>query len=140
MRRISLKVPSLIVVSLGLAFALFLFVTSSSGAYAATTVVSPRNVPVPAQATWLRAITVRTDGEFATQHKYTVNDTDPGPVISFYHEVMPEYGWTLVSSGPTGPDGGQVLKYRQGQRICYVQAFSSQEISGNTTLFLTVTN
>jgi hypothetical protein len=121
---------------------MFFGVGQSAQAHAATisATVAPRNVPLPDQSQRLYVVRVRTDGEFANQWKYTVNDTQPGTVVDFYHNNMPDHGWTLVHESARGPHGGQWLRYTQGNRICYVEAFSSHEIAGNTTLFITVTN
>lgn len=111
-------------------------------AHAATvsSTFTPHNVPLPAQSRQLFVVGVRTDGEFANQWKYTVNDTHPDTVVDFYRSNIPDSGWTLVHTSPQGPHGGQWLRYTQGRRICYIEAFLSHEISGNTTLFITVTN
>src|ERR1700730_2182433 len=131
------------IIGASLLCALLLFGVGQSGqAHAATlsTTVAPRNVPLPDQSQQLYVVRVRSDGEFANQWKYTVNDTQPGTVVGFYHNNMTNYGWTLVHESARGPNGGQWLRYTQGNRICYIEAFLSHEIDGNTTLFITVTN
>jgi hypothetical protein len=131
------------IIGASLLCALLLFGVGQSGqAHAATvsTTVAPRNVPLPDQSQQLYVVRVRSDGEFANQWKYTVNDTQPGTVVDFYHNNMTNYGWTLVHESARGPHGGQWLRYTQGNRICYIEAFLSHEIDGNTTLFITVTN
>ena len=111
-------------------------------AHAATVsaTVAPRNVPLPAQSQQLYVVRVRSDGEFANQWKYTVTDTQPGTVVDFYHNNMSSHGWSLVHESARGPHGGQWLRYTQGNRMCYIEAFLSRGIDDNTTLFITVTN
>ncbi len=147
MRLLSAKTLLLSMIGASLLCALLIFGTGqASQAHAATlspasaSIVAPRDVPLPDHARALFVVRVKTDGEFANQWKYTVDNPHPDSVVDFYLHNMPDHGWHLVHTGPQGPHGGQLLKYVQGNRICYIEAFLSHEIRGNTTLFITVTN
>lgn len=105
------------------------------------TPAQPKDVPLPDHAKRLgTAIVIADNGKKATLWKYTVDDTTTDTLLDFYKSNMPDHGWTYVDESRTGRYGGQVLKYTQGKRTCYVEVAASRKIPGNGTLYITVTN
>jgi hypothetical protein len=101
----------------------------------------PKNVPLPDHAKKLgTAYVVAENGKKAVLWKYTVDDTTTDTLLSFYKSNMPSHGWTYANESRTGRYGGQVLKYTQGDRTCYVEVAASRALPGNGTLYITVTN
>lgn len=116
--------------------------TQSTQAHAASvssTIITPYKVPLPDNTHFNSLVHVRTDGEFANRWNYTVNNTRPGDVVDFYHDNMSGHGWNQVWQSAAGPHGGRLIKYTQGNRICYVDAHIAAN-DNNTTLVVTVTN
>ena len=145
MRLLSGKTLLLSLIGAVLLSALFVFSAGQTGQAQAATlssanVIAPHDVPLPANSRELLVVRVKTDGEFANQWKYTVNNPHPDSIIDFYLKNMPVNGWKLTHKSAQGPHGGQLLRYVKGKRICYIEAFLSKEIHGNTTLFMTATN
>jgi hypothetical protein len=104
-------------------------------------VEQPKDVPLPDHAKRLgTAYVVTDDGKRAILWKYTVDDTTTDTLLSFYKSNMPSHGWTYVDESRTGRYGGQVLKYTQDKRTCYVEVNASRKIPGNGTLYITMTN
>jgi hypothetical protein len=127
--------------------------TSSTTAASSDTVVQPasmsnsqiaaepKDVPLPDHAKKLgTAYVVADNGKKATLWKYTVDDTTTDALLSFYKNNMPSHGWTYVDESGKGRYGGQVLKYTQGERTCYIEVAASRKIPGNGTLYITMTN
>jgi hypothetical protein len=101
----------------------------------------PKDVPLPDHAKRLgTAYVVADNGKRAVLWKYTVDDTTTDTLLSFYKSNMPSHGWTYADESRTGRYGGQVLKYTQGERTCYVEVAASRKIPGNGTLYITMTN
>jgi len=104
-------------------------------------VIHPVNVPLPEHATRQDvAAVIADDGRKASRWRYSVADTNPGDVINFYRDNMSSNGWSFVSSSDDGQNGGQIRKYEQGNRTCYIRASTNIASSSNTTLIITVTN